>query len=1375
MFMSSIKKSIFIILIAAFYFVTATPVFALTDKNGTNVTGWTEVRKNYIADIALDGVVKHGGNYSLRLSSNTVKNASNNYLNLYTNVPVQKGKTYEFGCWVKADGASDAYMYFDSAMNLITPFTKTFEWTKFKFTYTYTGENSTGKQMGFMFYNKMGAIWIDEAYICEVDDDGNPSPVNLMSNGSFETGTPTAVSNDMVSKVGNVEELVEDDAYSYLTHATEIPLRKVSGITVDASEDDWESIQGIKLNEYYRFGTYSGDIPVRATYKIAYDDNYFYFLVKALDPVHNTDTAYYWQADSIQVMLSKKTGEFGTEVGFMHVENGEPYCTHDNIQFKSSRDNTETLYEVAIPWGSYIPSEPSAFSFNIMLNENNGTDRCYALEIAQGIGNGKTAVYSPTLIPQSEGENSYFAFIDGDEEIMTNKDCEYNTIIVNFGNTMKGEMLNANRVKIADFTVPAGKVSKIPFVYSASGMGNVEVRAIVRTVYGENELSYSANAVPSYELFNELDEKYTARIVGIRELAKKCNEQGIETVYENTDLNAAERSLEVMCKNVENGDYSIVAYNLNEIPKILDAAESDLKAYLTNSKQQKQVPKYIAGKTELEGMSFTADTEYNGASERRPMFFLGYNTGWEDRDDIPNYSDFGIGFIPINSVFSDVLGEAGKPGVWKSQGGSAGWADADIIVTDKEAYEGEHSLKMVNRTKATANITQYIYQNIAAKPDTKYTFGGVVKGKNIKQCSMSFNGQRVTFNSNYDDWTPFSATTKTAADLNSKVLCFIGTSDITEEIYIDDVYLYEEGSDKNLLENGDFESFFEQSGDSLFGIDNSALDKVEAKVRRAEFYNIPVILSPGIPSAPDYLFRVADDVAQRDANYSVYLKFNPTHPYAMQATEIYLRALAERMKDHDNIVVFDLHNEPRFDSSDKAYYLPQYRQYLMDKYGNIDALNAKYGTEYTSFDDIQMPKASSRDVYYNDWRVFNESIYTSFYKMMHDTVKSVDPNIKIMAKCMLDIYRYPANTLNRGINYEDLSQYFDIAGDDAWAYIGQNNETVQAKLEWYDLTGSLTDAPVINSEDHIIIDNAVVNFDPNQVKWTRTNIWQGIVHGLAADNTWLWGISDQMEKGLFRNPTYQYRVDCMSAIPRLAYDANRYSYELEALKQKPREVALLYSHPSICYNSQYMNSLYMAYTETIYNGLKPGFIGEKQIDKLANYGVLIVPEATNVTEAAVRAIADFAENGGKVYVIGDESLRRNENNEPIPEELITRLENTAVFVPAERKDGAIISSASDVYPTVLEKAFDDLGMKKLVVYEAATGQKVSDTEWEWTEYNGSLIINICNYDWDSTKDVYIEYNGERMNKITELRESVQLGGVFSIKPYEPLFIRATKE
>lgn len=61
--------------------------------------------------------------------------------------------------------------------------------------------------------------------------------------------------------------------------------------------------------------------------------------------------------------------------------------------------------------------------------------------------------------------------------------------------------------------------------------------------------------------------------------------------------------------------------------------------------------------------------------------------------------------------------------------------------------------------------------------------------------------------------------------------------------------------------------------------------------------------------------------------------------------------------------------------------------------------------------------------------------------------------------------------------------------------------------------------------------------------------------------------------------------------------------------------------------------------------------------------------------------------------------------------------------------------------------------------------------------NGDLIINICDYDLESTNanDIRIKVNGKYINNFTELRSNkAYSGGIIELAPYSPLLIKIDK-
>ena len=107
--------------------------------------------------------------------------------------------------------------------------------------------------------------------------------------------------------------------------------------------------------------------------------NTFYFLVEADDPVHCDTGMYYWSSDSLQFMLTSQEGVFGEEIGIQYITSGKPYCTNENIEFSTGRNGNITYYEVAVPWGTYIPEKPGEFWFNAALNNNDGNEEYIVL------------------------------------------------------------------------------------------------------------------------------------------------------------------------------------------------------------------------------------------------------------------------------------------------------------------------------------------------------------------------------------------------------------------------------------------------------------------------------------------------------------------------------------------------------------------------------------------------------------------------------------------------------------------------------------------------------------------------------------------------------------------------------------------------------------------------------------------------------------------------------------------------------------------------------------------------------------------------------------------------------------------------------------
>jgi len=168
------------------------------------------------------------------------------------------------------------------------------------------------------------------------------------------------------------------------------------------------------------------------------------------------------------------------------------------------------------------------------------------------------------------------------------------------------------------------------------------------------------------------------------------------------------------------------------------------------------------------------------------------------------------------------------------------------------------------------------------------------------------------------------------------------------------------------------------------------------------------------------------------------------------------------------------------------------------------------------------------------------------------------------------------------------------------------------------------------------------------------------------------------------------------------------------------------------------------------------------------------PDIKYVTKDVLKA---FREYSGKLIILGEECFKYGIRTADNPAEDFQAIYNKAECVLPFKADSSkayIMSSPdSDTLFETIKSIADKAGLTDVEIIDNATGEKVRDVEYSYSEINCGKIISICNYNWDEDKNVSIYVNGEKLTEgMLELKTGEKLSESVSLKSFEPVLIRA---
>ena len=193
-------------------------------------------------------------------------------------------------------------------------------------------------------------------------------------------------------------------------------------------------------------------------------------------------------------------------------------------------------------------------------------------------------------------------------------------------------------------------------------------------------------------------------------------------------------------------------------------------------------------------------------------------------------------------------------------------------------------------------------------------------------------------------------------------------------------------------------------------------DDLDELIDIAQKNNLRVTINAIFDVAPLWLYEKYPDAKQVMNNGEQIQPFAPSHrqigghpgpcynhPGALKERKTFFKEAINHLKKHENIVLWDVWNEPelsfpqRNGELDKlACYCDnckrEFHNWLEDKYSNIETLNNVWGRNYNDWNQVELPNNTATLKDFIDWREFHGATMLKEAKWRLDMTKELDPN-----------------------------------------------------------------------------------------------------------------------------------------------------------------------------------------------------------------------------------------------------------------------------------------------------------------------------------------------------------------------------------------------
>ncbi|MCL2364755.1 MAG: beta-galactosidase [Defluviitaleaceae bacterium] len=374
-------------------------------------------------------------------------------------------------------------------------------------------------------------------------------------------------------------------------------------------------------------------------------------------------------------------------------------------------------------------------------------------------------------------------------------------------------------------------------------------------------------------------------------------------------------------------------------------------------------------------------------------------------------------------------------------------------------------------------------------------------------------------------------------------------------------------------------------------------------------------------------------------------------PVYREKVGIINRKLAERYKDHPALFMWHISNE----YSGECHCLlcqDNFRRWLREKYGTIDALNAAYWAAFWShtfndFDQLESPTDIGEGWIHGlnlDWKRFVTHQTLDFYRHEIKDIRVITPDVPVTNNFMAD---FPNVAPFTGFDYAPFAREIDVVSWDAyppWHNDYESTAHLASKLAFLnDYFRALKDAPFYILEST----PSMVNWQPvNRAKrpgMHKLSTVACLAHGADAIMYFQWrksrGSTEKLHGAVIdHDNSPDNRVFC---------DVAEVGQMLENLSEiadsrTHAQVAVLFdteSHWALD-NAEGFSRQSKKYSQTVHTHHKAFWQANVPVDvitpdkcaDLTRYKIVVVPMLYLMREKTMRQLQTFTQNGGTLVM-----------------------------------------------------------------------------------------------------------------------------------------------